>query len=249
MLSVRNVEKSYGRGGLFSERKQSVLKGVSFECASGECLGIIGESGSGKSTLGRLILGLEKPDGGEVLFGGEPVGSPKRTAGSLSAVFQDYGSSINPFFTVEEAIAEPMAGGGFGGGKKRREDIDRLLLQVGLNASYRSKYPHELSGGEAQRVCIARAVSTRPRCILLDEAVSSLDVSVQIQVLRLLKELKSSLNMSYIFITHDIQAAAYLCDRIIIFREGRIEETMAVEHLKDVQSAYARKLLDALITF
>ena len=127
--------------------------------------------------------------------------------------------------------------------------IDVLLSQVGLDKSYRSRYPHELSGGEVQRVCIARAISTEPQCIVLDEAISSLDVSVQTQVLHVLKELKEIYQLTYIFITHDIQAAAYICDRVVIFREGRMEEMVPIEQLKTVKSEYARKLLDHLITF
>lgn len=245
---VDSVEKSYKKGGLFSSEKQNVVKNVSFECTNGECLGIIGESGSGKSTLGRLIVGIEKPDRGNVLFDGENVLDRKVRLGNMSAVFQDYKSSINPFFTVEDAIIEPLTIHS----KVRKENqdkIDHLLIQVGLNPSYKNKYPHELSGGEVQRVCIARAISTEPKCILLDEAISSLDVSVQTQVLELLIDLKRIYKMSYIFITHDIQAAAYICDRVIIFKDGQIEEMVEIEQLKDVQSAYARKLLQALITF
>ncbi|MHA7582010.1 ABC transporter ATP-binding protein [Paenibacillus vandeheii] len=248
MLKVDGIEKSYKQGGLFSKQKQQVLKNVAFECYQGECLGIIGESGSGKSTLGRLILGIEKPDRGRILFDGKNVNNRRVRMGSISAVFQNYASSINPFLTVEEAIMEPLKAQ-----KKVEADmkskVDRLLHQVGLNSSYRLKYAHELSGGEAQRVCIARAISTEPRCIVFDEAISSLDVSVQIQVLRLLKELKQFYQMSYVFITHDIQAAAYICDRIIIFRDGQIEEMVPIKQLKDVQSEYARKLLTYLITF
>lgn len=248
MLKVDGIEKSYKQGGLFSKQKQQVLKNVAFECYQGECLGIIGESGSGKSTLGRLMLGIEKPDRGRILFDGKNVNNCRVRMGSLSAVFQNYASSINPFLTVEEAIMEPLKAQ-----KKVEADmqskVDRLLHQVGLNPSYRLKYAHELSGGEAQRVCIARAISTEPRCIVFDEAISSLDVSVQIQVLRLLKELKQFYQMSYVFITHDIQAAAYICDRIIIFRDGQIEEMVPIKQLKDVQSDYARKLLTYLITF
>ncbi|MFP3510421.1 ABC transporter ATP-binding protein [Peribacillus sp. SIMBA_075] len=248
MLKVDSVEKSYKSGGLISNKRQKILKNISFECGSGECLGIIGESGSGKSTLGRLLIGIEKPDRGTVLFQGENVGDRRVRSGNISAVFQDYKSSINPFFTVEEAIMEPLKI------KSKlkieiQNRIDNLLNQVGLNPSYRKRYPHELSGGEVQRVCIARAISTEPKCILLDEAISSLDVSVQIQVLELLKELKNLYNMSYVFITHDIQAAAYICDRVIIFRNGQIEEVIKIEQLKNVQSDYARKLLDKLITF
>lgn len=248
MLKVENVHKSYRTGGLFSGKRQRILEDVSFECGSGECLGIIGESGSGKSTLGRLILGIEKPDLGHVLFEGKHVMNRHVRFGNISAVFQDYTSSINPFFTVEEAIMEPLTAQG-SLNNDHRAKIDLLLNQVGLDASYKTKYAHELSGGEAQRVCIARAIATEPKCIVLDEAISSLDVSVQIQVLRLLKELKDIYKMSYIFITHDIQAAAYLCDRVLIFKSGRVEETVRMERLKHVQSDYAKKLMEHLITF
>ncbi|MFE5323188.1 ABC transporter ATP-binding protein [Paenibacillus sp. NPDC056579] len=247
MLRVDNVEKSYPHFGLFSKSRQQVLNNISFECKHGECLGIIGESGSGKSTLGRLILGIEKPDRGTIVFEGKPVEDRKVRSGNLSAVFQDYASSMNPFYTVEEVIMEPLRL------QKQKQaeghsQIDLLLYQVGLNPSYRSKYPHELSGGEAQRVCIARAVCTVPKLIVLDEAISSLDGSVQFQVLDLLKSLRTMYNMGYIFITHDIQAAAYICDSLMIIRKGRIEETVKVEQLGDVQSAYARKLLQMVIT-
>ncbi|MDF2644899.1 MAG: peptide transporter ATP-binding protein [Paenibacillus sp.] len=247
MLSVDRVEKSYKKGGLFSRERQKVLKNISFDCQQGECLGIIGESGSGKSTLGRLLLGIEKPDRGTVSFEGKSVEDRKARLGNISAVFQDYTSSINPFYTVEQAMMEPLKLQGMVK-QEARSKIDLLLHQVGLNPSYRTKYPHELSGGEAQRVCIARAVSTEPKCILLDEAISSLDGSVQIQVLELLKSLRKIYHMGYIFITHDIQAAAYICDRVMIVRDGQIEEMVRIEQLKDVQSAYARKLLQMIIT-
>ncbi|TWK72081.1 Oligopeptide transport ATP-binding protein OppF [Bacillus paralicheniformis] len=168
--------------------------------------------------------------------------------GDISVVFQDYKSAINPFFTVEEAIMEPIKAQNKGK-QQDQHTVNKLLRQVGLDPSYKSRYPHELSGGEVQRVCIARAISTEPKCILFDEAISSLDVSVQIQVLELLKELKTIYNMSYIFITHDIQAAAYICDRVIIFKDGQIEEIIKINQLKDVQSEYARKLLQKLISF
>ncbi|WP_340028442.1 ABC transporter ATP-binding protein [Paenibacillus sp. FSL H7-0940] len=250
MLKVEGIEKSYNQGGLFSKHKQQVLKQVTFECQQSECLGIIGESGSGKSTLGRLILGIERPDRGTISLDGKDVQDRRVRMGNISAVFQNYTSSINPFFTVEAAIMEPMRAQ-----QKLRKDqgnsekVDLLLNQVGLDPSYRSKYQHELSGGEAQRVCIARAISTAPKCIVFDEAISSLDVSVQIQVLQLLKELKEIYKLSCVFITHDIQAAAYICDRVIIFREGQVVEIVPIEQLKDVQSDYAKKLLKHLIPF
>lgn len=247
MLTVEGIEKSYIKHGIFSKERQKVLHNISFEIKDGECLGIIGESGSGKSTLGRLLLGIEKPDRGTVCFEGKRIEDRKARLGNISAVFQDYTFSIHPFYTVEQALREPLM--------LRRKihgdvqnKLDLLLRQVGLSPSYRKKYPYELSGGEAQRVCIARAVATEPKCILLDEAVSSLDGSVQFQVLELLKSLRKIYGMSYIFITHDIQAAAYICDRVMIIQNGQIEETVPVQQLKDVQSSYSRKLLQMMIT-
>ncbi|WP_046214112.1 ABC transporter ATP-binding protein [Paenibacillus wulumuqiensis] len=246
MLHIQNVEKSYRKSGLLAKRSEKVLHGVSFSCHDGECLGIIGESGSGKSTLGRLILGIEKPDHGAILLNGQPIAQRQVRRGQISAVFQDYTSSINPFFTVEQAIREPLDGDGRSRADHGRR-VDELLEQVGLSPAYRTRYPHELSGGEAQRVCIARAVANRPRYIVLDEAISSLDVRVQVQVLHLLQELQSVYGMGYIFITHDIQAAAYMCDRMIIFRKGQIVETIDTDRLREVQSDYARTLLGATI--
>ncbi|WP_166240207.1 ABC transporter ATP-binding protein [Paenibacillus turpanensis] len=247
MLSVEQVHKSYRKGGLFSNEKKQVLHDITFEWLPGECLGIIGESGSGKSTLGRLLLGIEKPDQGTICFEGKSVEHRKARVGKISAVFQDYTSSLNPFFTVEKTLLEPLRML-----KKGQADvqakIDLLLTQVGLDSTYRDKYPHELSGGEAQRVCIARAVATEPNCIVLDEAISSLDGSVQIQVLELLKNLKAMYGMGYIFITHDIQAAAYLCDRVMFIRSGHVEEIVTVEQLKDLQSPYAKNMLQMIIT-
>ncbi|WP_019535230.1 ABC transporter ATP-binding protein [Paenibacillus ginsengihumi] len=246
MLSVDRVEKSYKKAGMFSRERQRVLRSISFACGPGECLGIIGESGSGKSTLGRLLLGIEKPDRGTITFDGRRVDERRARRGKISAVFQDYTASINPFYTVEQALLEPLKLRGLSR-RERHSAIDLLLHQVGLDLSYRGKYPHELSGGEVQRVCIARAVATEPKLIVLDEAVSSLDGSVQLQVLELLRSLRQLYGMSYIFITHDIRAAAYICDRVMILRSGQIEEIVAVEQLKDVQSAYARKLLEMVV--
>lgn len=242
LLKVDGVCKTYKKGGWFSSKQQQVLYDISFEWKRGECLGIIGESGSGKSTLGRLLLGIEKPDRGSIMLDGKPVSDYRTRRGGISAVFQDYTSSINPFYTVEQAMLEPLT---LAKEKPelRKSKMEHLLVQVGLDASYLPKYPHELSGGEAQRVCIARAVSTEPACMVLDEAISSLDGSVQVQVLQLLKNLRVTHGMGYIFITHDIQAAAYVCDRVMILRNGRIEEIVDVERLGSVQSSYARELL------
>ena len=242
LLKVDGVCKSYKKGSWFSSARQQVLYDISFKWKTGECLGIIGESGSGKSTLGRLLLGLEKTDRGSIMLDGKSVSEYRSRSGGISAVFQDYTSSINPFYTVEQAMLEPLMLAREKA-ELRKSKIEHLLVQVGLDATYLPKYPHELSGGEAQRVCIARALSTEPACIVLDEAISSLDGSVQVQVLELLKSLRVTHCMGYIFITHDIQAAAYVCDRIMIVRNGRIEEIVDVDRLGSVQSSYARELL------
>ncbi|WP_035119325.1 ABC transporter ATP-binding protein [Cohnella panacarvi] len=242
MLVVNGVYKSYSRGGMFSSDRQQILRDVSFAYKQGECLGIIGESGSGKSTLGRLLLGIEKPERGTITLHGESVENRSSRRGRISAVFQDYTSSINPYFTVEQAILEPLIRKR-NGREVNRSKIERLLCQVGLSASFCAKYPHELSGGQIQRVCIARAIATESSCILLDEAISSLDGSVQMQVLQLLKDLKDTFQLGYLFITHDIQAAAYLCDRVLFLRSGQIEEIVDIAQLRNVQSPYAQKLI------
>jgi len=242
LLKVEGVCKTYKKGFWFGKARQQVLHNISFEWKQGECLGIIGESGSGKSTLGRLMLGIEKPDRGTVTFNGKPISDRSTRRGGISAVFQDYTSSINPFYTVKQAMLEPLRLVKTEP-QMRDSTIELLLREVGLDASYLKKYPHELSGGQAQRVCIARAISTQPACIVLDEAISSLDGSNQMQVLELLKSLKSIYDMGYIFITHDIQAAAYLCDRIMIVRSGRIEELIETKYLNSVQTPYTRELL------
>lgn len=243
MLIVDCLDKSYRKGGLFSRERQQVIKNISFHYEQGECLGIIGESGCGKSTLGRLLLGIEKPDSGSILL---KVGGNRTGRGAISAVFQDYTSSINPYFTVEQAIMESLNRNA-SNRQENRAKVDRLLVDVGLDPQCRTKYPHELSGGQIQRVCIARAVATASPCILLDEAISSLDSSVQMQVLELLKKLKEVNKIGYIFITHDIQAAAFLCDRIMIMRDGQIEEIVSTKQLMDVQSPYAKKMLQMVI--
>ncbi len=242
MLELRNIIKSYPRSkGLFGRERLSVLKGVSLQVHEGECLGLIGESGSGKSTLGKLVLGLEKPDSGEILFNGEPNRQKFQT--DMSVVFQDYSTSVNPRFKVQTIIAEPLRRENLSP-KVLKERIAQLLTQVGLNETFIDRLPHELSGGQLQRVCIARAISTNPRFLVLDEAVSSLDASVQMQILELLKELKEQRNLSYLFITHDLLTITYICDRILFFKEGCIlEEVKDMMGLRQVKDPYSRKLL------
>ncbi|WP_026477492.1 ABC transporter ATP-binding protein [Alkaliphilus transvaalensis] len=249
MLKVQNVYKSYPKAGsLFKKNRFTVLSGISFEIKEGECVGLIGESGSGKSTLSRLIMDLEKPDEGTITLEGESIPVwKKKNPGEISVVFQDYTSSVNPRFTVEEAIIEPMLVKE--NIAKTATKVTQLLDRVALPSKLLQRYPHELSGGQLQRVCIARAISTNPRFIILDEAISSLDVSVQAQILDLLKELRADLNLTYLFIAHDLQAVASLCDKVLFLYKGKIEEELLVTDLAKTENQYAKKLVSSVITF
>ncbi len=230
-----------------SRKRKQILFDVSFETKDGECMGIIGESGTGKSTLGRLILGLEKPESGRILYDGGDVRRVSVRRGVMSAVFQDYSSSMNPYFTVEKTMAEPLRLAGETPARMRQRSV-ALLEQVGLDGSYLKKFPHEMSGGEAQRVCIARAIATSPRFILFDEAISSLDASVAFQILELLKKLKSELSTSFLFITHDIHAVKFLCDRTAFFNRGKLLELVDVKDIDGVKDAYSQKLMSSVFS-
>lgn len=243
LLEVKNIEFSYGRRKL-KRNNTNILKNVSFSLNEGECLGLIGESGSGKSTLGRIILGLEKQQKGTITFNG--VLNRDVWQKELNVVFQDYTTSVNPRFKVIDIIKETLLEK-----KLNREELEKkvieLLEQVGLNKDYLYRYPHELSGGQLQRVCIARAISQKPKFILLDEAISSLDVSVQVQVLDLLIELKEKYNLSYLFITHDLSAVTYICDKVMFLKNGEIIEKIDdIKDLKYVKNEYSRVLLDSV---
>ncbi|WP_080650185.1 ABC transporter ATP-binding protein [Dickeya zeae] len=251
LLEVRQVEKSYWQthGHFFRKRERKVIKPLSFSLAPGECLGIVGESGGGKSTLARLICGLEQPDRGRVLLAGEPVSSAQNRKHRISAVFQDYTSSINPLMTVYQALSEPLRLQETLHRAEQDHRITELLTLAGLAPTLRERYIHELSGGQIQRVCICRAVATQPQLLVLDEAISALDVSSQVQILDLLIALQKRVNLACLFITHDIQAAAYLCHRVMFFREGEMVESCAVNALPNVSHPYAQRLLQSVMTF
>ncbi|WP_347254180.1 dipeptide/oligopeptide/nickel ABC transporter ATP-binding protein [Leminorella grimontii] len=251
LLKVDGVEKSYPREGnrLFSRQRRSVIRSVSFTIEEGECVGLIGESGGGKSTLARLICGLEAPDSGQILLDERPVLFDKYRKNRISAVFQDYASSINPVMTVFQALSEPILLQERSGKGALAQRVSELLSLVGLPDSLCERYVHQLSGGQAQRVCIGRAIANNPRLLVLDEAISSLDVSSQVQILDLLAELRSRFNLSYLFITHDVQAVAYLCNRALFFREGKIVERCDVDEIASVSHPYARRLIGSVMAF
>ncbi len=258
MLEVNNVCVSFRserQEKIFGTARNQVLFDVSLKVSQGTCLGILGESGSGKSTLGRVICGLLKPDTGEVKIQDVSVyasrNGRKNLQKRLSVVFQDYTTSANPRFRVKEIIAEGLAARERNQKIRlnRLEEINRLLELVGLNSSYANRYPHELSGGQLQRVCIARAVACQPEIILFDEAISSLDAHTQIQIMDLLHDLKEKLGLTYIFITHDLTSVTYLCDDVLFLYHGRITEDIPVSRIAETKDDYARKLLASIIEF
>ncbi|KPN14653.1 peptide ABC transporter ATP-binding protein [Bacillus australimaris] len=250
LITADDVVKHGDKKGFFSRQMQSKarISNVSFQIEKGQCAGLVGESGSGKSTLARILLGLEKIDGGEIRIEGKPAHTWRRVnRGKMSVVFQDYLSSVHPSFTVKEIIAEPMRL------LKQGHNVDQkvlsLLEQVRLPSTMLNQYAHQLSGGQLQRVCIARAISTHPSILILDEVLSSLDVSVQVQILELLETLKKELDMTILMITHDVEAAVYLCDRLLFLHEGSLVEECKKDELFEVSHPFTRQLIDSLMPF
>ena len=257
LLKASNITKSYTQKKFLKKFVKTVLNDVSLSLEQGKCLGIIGESGSGKSTLGRIITGIEKADSGVVEFEGKNIHQKenRNVKNDISIVFQNYVSSVNPRFSVAQIIAEPLiisfqVNKNKIDKKKIDEEVKKLIKIVGLSKEFLERFPNELSGGQLQRVCIARAIVTKPKFILLDEAVSSLDVSTQVEILDLLQKLKKEYNLSYIFITHDLLTITYICDSVIFFKDGKIEEKINdIRNLKNIKKDYSKRLLEAVIEF
>jgi peptide/nickel transport system ATP-binding protein len=252
LLEVRGLSKQFPvRTGLFG-RAASVraVDDVSFTVEKGEILGIVGESGCGKSTTARLVIGLIAPDQGEVVLDGEAVGpalSLRELRRRVQMVFQDSYASLNPRLTIEDTIAfAPKVHGVAAAAARQR--AHEILRQVGLDpALFADRYPHELSGGQRQRVNIARALALAPRLVLLDEAVSALDKSIQAQVLNLLLDLKDELNLTYVFISHDLHVVRFISDRVVVMYLGEVVEQGPVETLwSDARHPYTRALLASM---
>ena len=226
MLIVRGLQRHFHVKGAGKGAVVRAVDGVSFTLFKGETLGVVGESGCGKSTLARLLLHLLPPDAGELVFDGEPVGQPRGIAVAdlrkqVQMVFQDSASSLNPRMPVQDSVAFGPLVNGRTRAEARRVAQD-ILSQVGLRPDlFGPRYPHELSGGQKQRVNIARALAVGPRMVILDEAVSALDKSVEAQVLNLLRQLKRTLNLTYLFISHDLNVVRYISDRVLVMYLGR----------------------------
>ncbi len=235
ILEVKNVN-SYYREAHGKRVRSQVLKNVSFSLCPGEVLGIVGESGSGKSTLAKVILGIEKDCDGEILHR-----SPRP-----QMVFQDPYSSLNPAFTIGRLVEEPLLIYGKYDKAERQKRVTQMLESVGLGEEFFGRKPRELSGGQRQRVSIAAAMILRPRLLILDEAVSALDVTIQAQILELLMHLKKEHQLSYLFISHDLNVVYQCCDRVLVMKDGEVVEENGVEALfESPQHPYTKKLLQA----
>jgi peptide/nickel transport system ATP-binding protein len=262
LLSVCDLRVAYRTRGWFGGDRQPMMavNGVSFDVFPGETLGLVGESGCGKSTLARALLRLIEPAGGSVRFDDRDILQLRGPAlrdlrREMQIIFQDPFSSLNPRMTVGEAVMEPMLIHSQGNRADRplpvrtmyREQAAYLLDRVGLNPQWMNRYPHEFSGGQRQRICIARALALNPRFLICDESVSALDVSVQAQVLNLLKELQGEFNLTYIFISHDLAVVKFMSDRIAVMNRGRFEEIgPADEVYNHPQRDYTRQLIAAI---
>ncbi|MBV1867567.1 MAG: ABC transporter ATP-binding protein [Marinosulfonomonas sp.] len=223
---------------------------VSFDIKQGEVFGIVGESGSGKSTIARMIAGLHKPDGGTISFDGKQITGQKDLSDyrrQIQMIFQDPYSSLNPRMRVDAIVAEPARHHGLLSGKALTARVDELLDRVGLGAAAGLKYPHEFSGGQRQRIAIARALATQPRFLICDEPTSALDVSIQAQILNILKDLQQHLNLTMLFISHDLPVVRQMCDRVGVMKNGQLLEVQDTETLfADPQHPYSKELLSLM---
>ena len=255
LLEVRNLKKYFSMGsGLFSRRMGEVkaVDGVSLTVEGGETLGVVGESGCGKSTLGRSILRLLEPTDGEVIFNNKEIlklshGEMREMRRQMQIIFQDPYSSLNPRMRVGEIVGEGMEIHGLATGDAKRERVIELLRKVGLRDDHFDRYPHEFSGGQRQRIGIARALAVEPKFVVADEPVSSLDVSIQAQIINLLQELQETMDLTYFFISHDLRMVEQVSHRVAIMYLGKIVEIAKSETIYEgAQHPYTRALLSSV---
>ena len=247
-VEMSKVRKEFVVG----RQKLQAVQEINLQINRGETLGLVGESGCGKSTLGRLLIGLHKATSGLLCFEGRDIAAFDRTQlkqfrREMQMVFQDPYASLNPRMTAAEIIEEPLIIHRIGSSAQRREQVEQLLQLVGMTVDYLQRYPHEMSGGQRQRLGIARAIALEPKCIICDEPVSALDASTQKQVLNLLKELKSRLGMTYLFISHDLDVIRQIADQVAVMYLGRLLEKAATRQIFSFpKHPYTQALLSAI---
>ena len=256
LLSVKDLHKHFPiRKGVLVERTVGEVKavdGVSFDISEGETLGLVGESGSGKSTTGYCVLQLIKPTSGSIRFMGQELTEIGREdlrhmRRELLIVFQDPYASLDPRMTVGGIVAEPLEVHGIGTRRSRTETVRRLLETVGFDPNFTNRYPHEFSGGQRQRIGIARALALNPKLIVCDEPVSALDVSIQAQILNLLKDLQRDFSLTYLFISHDLAVVRTMSDRIAVMNQGKLVEIGTAEQIyNEPKDEYTKALFTAV---
>jgi ABC-type oligopeptide transport system ATPase subunit len=256
LLIVTDLTKHFPvKEGMFVSRSVGAVKavdGVSFEIPEGKTLGLVGESGSGKSTTGYTVLQLIKPTSGSVRFMGKeltelPRGQVRKLRRDMQIVFQDPYSSLDPRMTVGDIVAEPLIVHSVGSRRSRRSRVRELLEVVGFDPTFTNRYPHEFSGGQRQRIGIARALALGPKLVVCDEPVSALDVSIQAQILNLLKDLQRDFGLTYLFIAHDLAVVRSMSDRIAVMQSGKIVEEGAAEEVYEHPGhQYTKKLLTSV---
>ena len=255
LIEVRGLRKVFlKKGALLPSRREyfTAVEGANFDIREGEVFGLVGESGSGKSTIARMIAGLYKVDGGSVSFDGTEVSGAGRQVTDvyrrqIQMIFQDPYSSLNPRMRVDEIVAEPARHHKILTGQALKDRVAELLERVGLGADAGLKYPHEFSGGQRQRISIARALATQPRFLICDEPTSALDVSIQAQILNILKDLQEHLGLTMLFISHDLPVVRQMCDRVGVMKNGKLVEIAETDRLfSDPQHPYTQELLSLM---
>lgn len=244
-LQVKNLTKSYRIGSFFSKEKKEILKNISFDVKEGEIFSIVGQSGAGKSTIGKILLGIEKEDSGKIVFLGRPL--EKRKVQEIQMVFQDPYSSLNPAMKIGSILEEPLKVNGVKDKDERRRRVKAMLKEIGLDENSEDKYPSELSGGQRQRVVIGAAMILNPKLVVCDEPVASLDLSIQNQILNLIRKFNREYRTTFIFISHDLGVVYNISDRVLLLYKGEIQELReTVEFFKNPQSEYGKYFLEGI---
>lgn len=249
LLKVENLTKKYVIKNTFFKREYfTALEDVSFDVKSGQILGLVGESGSGKSTIGKIILNLIKPDEGKIYLLDKDITGKltKEERKKISIIFQDPRTSLNPRYKIKDIVEEPLIVYNYPK-TQRKEIVEKVIKDVGLDETFLDRYPHELSGGQRQRVAIARAIVLNPLLVVADEPTSALDVTLQLQIVNLIKKLKDEKGISFIFISHDLNVVGYLADYIVVLYKGKIMEKGLKENvIKNPLHPYTKLLLQSL---